>query len=184
MKTALLLIDIQNDYFPGGTMELVNPEAAAQQAKTLLEYFRTSKQPVIHVQHVATRPDATFFLPDTDGAKIHSFVAPLPDEPVVTKHFPNAFYQTDLLEQLHKQDIEQLVIVGMMTHMCIDTTTRAAKDAGFTCIVASDACATRDQTFAGKTVVAADVQTAFLSALSYYFATVVPAAEIPALFSV
>jgi nicotinamidase-related amidase len=178
MKTALLLIDIQNDYFPGGAMELVDSQLAAKQAKALLEHFRAAKQPIWHIQHIATRPDATFFLPNTEGAAIHAIVAPLPGEPVIVKHFPNAFYQTNLLDDLRTQSVERLVICGMMTHMCIDTTVRAAKDAGFGCVIASSACATKDLSFAGKTVAAADVQTAFLSALSYYFAEVTPAADV------
>jgi len=96
MNAALLIIDIQNDYFPGGRMELVGSVAASLRARALLEAFRARGLPVIHVQHVSTRPGATFFLPDTDGVRIHENVRPAPGETVPTKHFPNAFRETAL----------------------------------------------------------------------------------------
>jgi nicotinamidase-related amidase len=172
MNTALLIIDIQNDYFPGGAMELVGSEAAAERAALVLNAFRAQKRPVVHVQHLSTRPGATFFLPGTHGAEIHERVAPLADETVIRKHYPNAFRETTLLGHLRSHDIGRLVIAGMMTQMCIDTTTRAAADLGFECVLMHDACATRDLTFDGRTVPAADVQAAFVAALNGIFAKV------------
>lgn len=100
MTTALILIDLQNDYFPGGTMELVGAKAAVAQAARLLQAFRQRGLPVFHVQHIATRPGATFFLPGTPGAEIHRAVKPSEGEPAMVKHFPNAFRETALLESL------------------------------------------------------------------------------------
>jgi nicotinamidase-related amidase len=172
MKKALLIIDIQNDYFEHGTMTLSGAVAASDNAKRLLETFRNDKQPVIHVQHTATRPTATFFLPDTKGAKIHDSVKPLDSEKVITKHFPNSFRDTDLLEYLNKNEITDLVICGMMTHMCIDATVRAGKDFGFSIVIIGDACATKDLDVNGQLVTADQVQTSFLAALNYFYATV------------
>lgn len=180
MKQALLIVDIQNDYFPGGRMELVGSREAGAQAGRLLRAFRERGEPVIHVQHVSKRPGATFFLPDTEGVKIHESVAPLESETVVTKHFPNAFRETTLLEILRAAEIKRLVIAGMMTHMCIDTTTRAAADLGFENVLAHDACATRDLGFGDAKVPARDVQTAFIAALNGAFAKVLSAREIAA----
>jgi nicotinamidase-related amidase len=180
MKQALLIVDIQNDYFPGGRMELVGSTEAGAEAGRLLRAFREKDEPVIHVQHVSKRPGATFFLPDTEGVKIHESVAPLPSETVVTKHFPNGFRETTLLEILRSADIKRLVIAGMMTHMCIDTTTRAAADLGFENVLAHDACATRDLGFGSAKVAAKDVQTAFIAALNGAFAKVLSAKEIAA----
>jgi nicotinamidase-related amidase len=180
MHTALLLIDIQNDYFPGGAMELVGSIEAGGRAAMLLAAFRAKALPVIHVQHISTRPGATFFLPDTPGAGIHACVAPLPGETVIRKHFPNSFRETPLLGQLRERKITGLVIGGMMTHMCVDTTTRAAADLGFECRLAHDACATRTLAFGGATVAAADVQTAFIASLNGAFARVQSAAELGA----
>jgi nicotinamidase-related amidase len=178
MTKALLLIDIQNDYFPGGAMELVGSPQAGIQAGKLLAAFRQTSLPVIHIQHISTRPGATFFLPDTAGVRIHESVAPMPGETVFQKNFPNSFRETPLLGHLRRLDVAQLVIAGMMTQMCIDTSTRAAADLGFQCVLAHDACATKALSFGGATVSAADVQTAFLAALNGLFARVLPVEEI------
>jgi nicotinamidase-related amidase len=178
MTAALLIIDIQNDYFPGGAMALHQPEAAAANAAKLLSAFRRSGRPVVHMQHVSTRPGATFFLPDTPGVEIHASVRPLPGETVMQKHFPNCFRETKLLEHLRGAGIDALTIAGMMTHMCVDTTTRAAADLGFACSLAHDACATRALAFNGVEVPAANVQAAYMAGLNGLFAKVVAAADL------
>jgi nicotinamidase-related amidase len=177
VNPALLIVDIQNDYFPGGAMELVGSPEAADHAAQLLEAFRRERAPVIHMQHVSLRPGATFFRPDTEGVKIHESVAPLADETVLRKHFPNSFRETPLLEYLRAHGIDRLVIAGMMTHMCIDATTRAAADLGFECLLAHDACATRDLAFGAEKVGAKDVHTAFVAALNGPFAKALAAAQ-------
>jgi nicotinamidase-related amidase len=168
MKTALLIIDIQKDYFPGGKMELVGPLAAAKRAYELLQCFREHNQTHIHIQHVATDPDATFFLPGTTGTDIHDAVAHFEGEPLVIKHYPNSFRETNLLDLLKGADIGRVIVTGMMSHMCVDATARAAEDLGFQLIVAEDACATRDLTFAGTTIPADHVHKAFMAALKSY----------------
>lgn len=172
MKNALLLIDIQNDYFDKGAMTLVGSDLACQHAKTILDWFRHSNLPVIHIQHMAIRPDATFFKPNTDGVEIHELVKPLVNEKVIVKHFPNSFIRTELLDYLKSMEIKELVICGMMTHMCVDSTVRAAKDFGFNCTIIGDACATRDLTINGQTVKAQEVHNSFLAALNYFYANV------------
>ena len=172
MKTALLLIDIQNDYFEGGTMTLVNADHASENAKLLLENFRIKNLPIIHIQHIATKPGATFFLPDTAGAEIHKNVRPGANEKVIIKHFPNSFRETELSNHLRANEITDLVICGMMTHMCIDATTRAAKDLGYNCTLIGNACATRNLEINGEKIKATDVQNAFLAALNATYATV------------
>lgn len=180
MTQALLLIDLQNDYFPGGTMELVGADAAVAQAATLLQAFRALGRPVIHVQHIAQRAGATFFLPGTRGAEIHEAVRPRDGELVVTKHFPNSFRETTLLQALRELQVARLCVVGMMSHMCVDTTVRAAADLGFECSLAHDACATRELQFGGQRVAAADVQAAYMAGLNGAFAKVQSAAELAA----
>ena len=172
MNTALLIIDIQNDYFPGGAMELAGSVAAGGQAGKLLEAFRRKALPVIHVQHISTRPGATFFVPGTKGAEIHPSVQPRQAETVIRKNFPNSFRDTPLLEHLRENHISRLVIVGMMTQMCVDSTVRAAADLGFACSLVHDACATKALSFGGVKVPAEGVQTAFLAALNGLFAKV------------
>ncbi|HXE98583.1 MAG TPA: cysteine hydrolase family protein [Dongiaceae bacterium] len=178
MNNCLMLVDFQNDYFPGGNMELVGIEAAAANAQALLAEFRKTKSFVIHIQHIAARPGATFFLPETDGAKIHQMVTPGEDEVVVVKNFPNSFRDTHLLEILKKAHADNLFICGAMSHMCIDATTRAAFDLGFNCVVAEDACATKDLVFKNRTVKASEVHAAFMAALSVPYAKVIATKEI------
>jgi len=184
MTHALLLIDIQNDYFPGGLYPLSEPQAAADKAAQVLAAYRAQGKPVIHIQHIATRPGATFFLPDSLGAEIHASVAPLPGEAVLTKAYPNSFRETGLQALLTQLNVTHLTVAGMMTHRCVDTTVRAAFDLGYQIELIHDACATRDLSHAGTDVPAAQVQVAYMAALSVGFARVVTAAtcrpELPA----
>jgi len=177
MTEALLLVDIQNDYFPGGEKELPGMDAAAANAAGLLAAFRESSRPVFFVCHVATRPGATFFLPGTPGAEIHGSVRPLPREQVVEKNRPNSFLGTDLAALLTAEGVTDLVICGAMSQMCIDATTRAARDLGYACTVIADACAACDLTFGGVAVPAGMVHASFMAALDGTYARVTTAGE-------
>jgi nicotinamidase-related amidase len=172
MTTGLLLVDLQNDYFPGGRMELIGIQEAAANAQRLLNRYREKQWPIVHVQHLAVRPGSGFFLPGTEGADIHAMLVPRAGEEVIQKHYPNSFRETLLQEVIENKAISQLVICGAMSHMCIDATTRAAFDLGFDCTVAEDACATRDLSFGGRTIPAADVHGAFMAALASPYARV------------
>ena len=167
MTTALLLIDIQNDYFPDGTMELEGSVAASLQAKRVLSYFRDNQLLRLHIQHIATREKATFFLPNTFGVNIYEQVQPLTSECVIEKHFPNSFRETVLFDVLQQHNVDHVVILGMMTHVCIDASTRAALDFGFRCTVLQDACATKTLEFDDHAVSAKDAHHAFLAALRF-----------------
>lgn len=123
--------------------------------------FRTTILKEVRIRHISNRPGSTFFLPDTEGADIHQCVAPTGGEEIVRKHFPNSFFQTNLLNLLKSKEITNLVICGMMMHMCVDATVRAAKDLKFK----------------ERTVKATDVQIAFLSALAPFYSTVVSTEE-------
>ncbi len=178
MSTALILIDIQQDYFPKGRMELVGAIEASLEARRLLVYFRKEALHVIHVRHISTRKDAAFFLPDTEGVKFHENVIPVFNEKIVEKHFPNSFRDTDLDEYLESRAITELVVCGMMSHMCVDATVRAAFDKGYTCLVAHNACATRKLNFNGVDIPAEHVHGAYMVALSSVYAKVMSATEI------
>ena len=175
--TALLLIDIQNDYFPGGRFPLPGAEPAAAQAQKLLAYFRQRHLPVMHIQHQSKHEGATFFLTNTEGLTIHGNVAPLADEPVLLKHRPNSLLETGLETLLRQRGVHTLVVAGMMTNMCVDATVRAAADMGFSCVLAHDACAAADLGFNGVNVPAAQVHAAFVAALGYAYAKVVSCEE-------
>lgn len=176
MSQGLLIVDIQNDYFDGGSMQLVGMEQAAENAAAVLAQFREKECPVFHVQHLSVRPGSTFFVPGTDGVEINQQVAPIEGECLVQKHYPNSFRDTDLLDQVRASKVEALTIVGAMSHMCIDATTRAAFDFGFNCTVLQDACATRDLEFQGEKVQAGDVHASFMAALSAPYANVISCA--------
>nr|WP_086939557.1 cysteine hydrolase family protein [Thaumasiovibrio occultus] len=163
-ETALIIIDIQQDYFTGGAMTLPDADKAANNAAKVLAAYRQHQLPVIHVQHSAAAPELGFLLPNTEGQKIHPLVAPQADEPVVIKHYPNAFCATTLLEQLN--GIKQVVIVGMMTHMCVSATTRATLELGIQATVISDACATTALPFGDEVIDAATVHKVALAEIS------------------
>lgn len=156
-STALLIIDIQNFYFPGGDAPLVEPEKAAEQAKILLDYFRKNDGLVVHVKHKYE-----------PGGDIYSLLKPLPIEKIFTKNDVNAFLGTGLNDYLQENHIKNIVLCGMQTHMCVEGATRAAHDLGYKCMVVEDACATRDLTYNGVTVKARDVHYSTLATLKSY----------------
>jgi nicotinamidase-related amidase len=178
MKTALLIVDIQNDYFPGGKMELEGSMEASLRAKELLGLFRAEKLPFVFIQHISLQKGASFFLPDTEGVLIHENVRPLPGETVIRKHYPNSFRDTGLLDHLKKDQAGRLLVCGMMTSMCIDATVRAAFDYGFQCVVPHDACATRSLKFKDISIPAIHVHGAFLAALGSVYARVMSTSEV------
>lgn len=177
-KIALLLIDIQNDYFPEGKFPLAGIEAAAAQAARLLAIARDKGLAVVHVRHEAPEADAGFFGNGTEGARIHPRVAPREGETVIVKQKVNSFLNTDLDDVLKREGVSDLVIVGAMSHMCVDAATRAALDLGYGATVVQDATATRDLSFAGAAVPAAQVQTTMLAALAFAGADIVPATQV------
>jgi nicotinamidase-related amidase len=172
MTRGLLIIDIQRDYFPGGAFPLIGADDAAAQAGRLLAAFRASAKPVVHLQHEWDAPDAAFMRPGTPGIEIHPRVAPAPGETVITKTEPNGFHQTPLEDALRDGGVTHLVVAGMMSSMCVDSTVRRAAELGFDVSVAADACAAPDLDFATTSVPGAVVHATFMAALADGFATV------------
>lgn len=169
-KVALLLIDIQDFYFPGGASALNQPEEAGRKAKVLLMEFRKRQLPVIHIKHQ--------FEP---GGNINKVVKPMAGELVITKQEVSAFNGTDLLERLSEMGIKKLVIAGMQTHMCVEAAVRSAYDLGFKVILVGDACATKDLKFNEYIIKSKDVHASTLVTLRSY-AEVVKAEEIEKCF--
>lgn len=176
MKEALLIIDVQNDYFPDGKCELYQPELALDVIIGLLKHFRENNLPVYYIQHISAM-GAAFFVPDTDGANIHEDIKPLDTEKVIVKHYPNSFFETNLQTELQRDSITDLVICGMMTHMCIDTTVRAAKDYGYSTTLISDACAAKDLEWDGRKLPARTVQDVYMASMNQKFANVIASKE-------
>lgn len=171
-ETALLLIDYQNDYFPGGKWELDNIEKTAANGAKLLAAFRQQDLPVIHVYHEFESADAPFFLAASEGAKIHPIFTPKNGERVILKHAANSFKNTSLQADLDSLGIKNLIVVGAMSNICIDAGVRAAADIGYNVSVAQDACTTRDQVFSGITVSAQQTHAAFMASLAFAYARI------------
>lgn len=175
MNTALLLLEIQNDYFPSGRIPLEKSLEVSQKAQLVLQACRDKKFPIVHVQHISTHPNATYLLPCTKGADFHPHVQPQKGEAIIKKHYPNSFKDTSLLNYLTKNEIGHLIVCGMMTHMAVEATVRAAYDLGFNCTVLQDACAARQLEFNQTIIPTQNVQFAFLAALQSMYANVIDA---------
>lgn len=171
-KRAIIVVDIQNEYFPGGKLLLEGIDEAASNAAKVIEHARSANELVVYIQHESADPEIPFFIPGTQEVAIHPTVAPLEQETVLVKHFPNSFRETGLKVLLDQQSIEEVVIVGAMSHMCIDATSRAASDFGYKTTIIHDACATMDLEFDGVTVPASQVHATIMAALAFAYGTV------------
>ena len=127
------------------------------------------------MRHEFGGDDAPFFAAGSPGAEIHDSVRPSEEGTVVLKNNVNAFKDTELKALLDEKGIEELVICGAMSHMCVDAATRAASDYGYRCTVIHDACATRDLEFNGVQVPAKTAHAAFMAALGWAYAKAVSA---------
>ena len=171
MTDALVVIDIQNEYFPSGALTLPHAERAAGKAAEAIEAARGAGVQVIHIRH--EEPDSDeWFVPGSPGAATHSAVAPAAGELVVVKHHPNSFLHTDLAERLASAGARRVAFCGMMTSMCVDATVRAAADLGLEAVLVDDACAAPDLEHRGRHVAAESVHAAFCAALGDEIATV------------
>lgn len=154
-ETALILIDIQDFYFDTTKAPLTGRFEASENAAAVLGNFREAGHEVVHIMH-------------NGGGEIHKSVKPLPGEKVIVKDHVSCFRETPLLEYLSEKGIKRLVIVGMMTHMCVEAATRAAADLGFETLLIHDACATRDLKFSDEIISAREVHLSTLSTLRAY----------------
>lgn len=171
-RLGLIIVDLQNEYLPTGKLPLAGIEAATNNAAQVLADARSKNMPVFHIRHEFVNGEAPVFVPGSDGVEIQPAVAPIGDEPVIVKNHINSFRETDLKQQLEARNIEEIIVVGAMSHMCVDAVVRAAVDMGYPTTVLHDACATLDLTFGDVTVPAAQVHAAMMAALEFGYATV------------
>lgn len=171
-ETALIVIDMQRDYFPGGKAPLPDMDRAVERAAVLVAMFRASSLPVIHVRHIEKDPAVDFLREGTQGVEIDDRVAPQGEDMLITKHYPNAFRDTTLDKVLHVLGAKELVFCGAMSNMCIDASVRAASDLGYRCVVVEDACAASNLTFQ-TFIPAVQVHGAFMAALASAYGEVV-----------
>ncbi|SDR30234.1 cysteine hydrolase family protein [Pseudovibrio sp. Tun.PSC04-5.I4] len=176
-KTALIIIDCQNDFFPGGKYELEGQMESAANIRRLLKDARDKDESIIHVQHIFKDKNAPFLVEGTIGAELHEIAKPLQNEPVVVKYFANSYLNTNLQQILKDARVEELVICGGMSHMCIDAAARATVDLGYPITVIYDACSTCDLEFEGEIVPAKYVQGAIMASLSFAYGKVVSTEE-------
>ncbi|MEL6946182.1 MAG: cysteine hydrolase family protein [Pseudomonadota bacterium] len=174
-KRALVVIDIQNDYFPsfdGSKMPLPDMETATENAARLIDHARAQNVPIFHIRHIATSTAAPFFHPNTEGSETHPDVKPANDETIILKNRPNSFQNTDLDAKLKAANVDDLVLCGAMSQMCVDATARHAVDAGYSVTIAHDACAAANVEYDGVSVPAAQVHAAIMAPLAAAYATV------------
>jgi len=180
-NTALIIVDFQNDYFEDfsdAKFILENTLEASTNAALLLKNFREKNIKIIHIQHESLSKDAPFFIHDTKGFDIHESVAPLKEEDVIVKNHANSFVDTALQEVLEKSNIEDVIICGAMSHICVNSTVRAASDLNYNCTVAHDACATLALEFEGVKIDASKVHASSMAALSFGFSKMSSTQEI------
>lgn len=176
-KRAVIVVDIQNEYFADGKLPLVNIEQAAANAARVIDSARQNQDLLVHIHHELPDPNAPLFTPGTDGVNIHESVAPKGDELVILKNSPNSFLNTNLKASLDAASIEEVVVIGAMSHMCVEATSRAASDFGYKVTVLEDACATMDLEFNGVTVPAAQVHATAMAALGFAYASIQSVAD-------
>lgn len=171
-KRGLIVVDLQNEYLPTGKLPLSGIETAAANAARVIADAREKGIPVFHIRHEFVNGEAPVFVPGTDGVEIQPAVAPVGDEPVIVKNYVNSFRDTDLKPQLDARGIEEVVVVGAMSHMCVDAIVRAAVDMGYPTTILHDACATMDLEFNGVKAPAAQVHAAMMAAFEFGYGTV------------
>ena len=170
---ALIVVDIQNEYFPQGKLALVGINEAADNAALVIAFAREKGHTVIHIRHEMPSADAPIFTPGTHGVEINEKVKPVEGETVIVKNYANSFRETSLKALLDKDDIQEVTVIGAMSHMCIDATVRAAVDFGYTVTTIHDACATLDLEFNGTKVPAAQVHATMMAAIEFMYGEVI-----------
>lgn len=171
MKRGLVVVDLQNEYLPTGKLPLTGIDAAVENAIRVISHARDTGVPIFHIRHESA-DDAPIFAKGSTGAETQPDVVPQGNEPVIVKKHINAFRETDLKQQLEAADVQEIVVIGAMSHMCIDAVVRAAADMGYQVTVLHDACATLDLTFRGVSVPAPLAHAAIMAAFEFGYATV------------
>lgn len=141
-RTALLVIDFQNEYF-SGKMPIPDGTKALDNARRLVERADAEGTTVYHVQHV-TLAGSPVFAEDSEASAFHRDSQPAANHVILRKSSVSVFPTTDIDQRLKRSGVDTLIITGLMTHACVAGAARDAVPLGYTVIVAEDACATRD----------------------------------------
>ncbi|CAO3655638.1 unnamed protein product [Mucor fragilis] len=175
MKEALIIVDVQNDYFPGGKLPTWRPVETANEIKKIMDKFRQDDKEVIHVAHHMSPEHEKvmdFLIKGTRGAEIHEIVKPLDTEKIIYKNYADSFVATDLKEYLLSKDIDTVIVVGMMIHNCVNATAYSGTDEGFKTIVVAEAVNTLDQEIFGEVIPAETMWKSFLAGIKFAYAQV------------
>jgi nicotinamidase-related amidase len=177
-KTALIIIDVQKSFDHPSWGRRNNPDAETNIVK-VLEKWRSTSRPVFHIQHVSRTNEQSLFHLSKETHKFKEIIQPLEGEPIIQKTVNSSFIGTDLEDRLRAQEIDSVVIVGLTTNHCVETTTRMAGNLGFKALLVSDATATFDRVGPdGKTYLAEDIHQMTMVNLNEEFATVVNTKEL------
>ncbi|WP_406610682.1 cysteine hydrolase family protein [Agarivorans sp. JK6] len=148
MTTALLIIDLQNDYFPEGKYPLWNTSKCLQNIQFAIAKATEQQMELIHIQHIAD-PEmglAPFFNQGSNGSDIHpEILAAAPQGKVIVKRFADSFEQTELNSYLQQQGIDKLLMCGMMTQNCITHTALSKATEAYEVSILADCCTTVDE---------------------------------------
>ncbi|KAG1472293.1 hypothetical protein G6F56_001629 [Rhizopus delemar] len=180
-QEALIVVDVQNDYFPDGKFPTCSPIETAEACAQLIKKFREEEKEVVFVQHVPKEENGKvhpFFSPGTHGVEIHDSVKPLSTEKIITKYDMSGFVRTNLKEYLISKGVKKLIVVGMMIHNCVNATVYSGVDEGFDCIVVEEAVNTFDQPLNGKIIKAEQIKESFLAGIQFAYSKVYKLQEV------
>lgn len=179
-ETAVLVIDIQNDYWKPPRLPR---ESFIRTTRELIEFCRNQGAKIVYIKHASEKPTATSFKEGTEGFEIYRELTPHPGDPIIIKHTPGSFYQTNLDEVLKGSNIKNLIITGIQTQKCCDTTTREASARKYNCFFVTDAVETFDFKGVNDEVIDRDlIAKVTFATLKNGFATVLPFHELKELF--
>jgi nicotinamidase-related amidase len=171
MRQALIVIDIQNDYFPTGNFPLWNADKTLTHIELAIAHAINNKVDIIHVQHIAN-PDngiSPFFNEGSEGVKIHPrIVAAAPDAPIVIKRYADSFHKTNLDEILQAKGIQALFICGMMTQNCVTHTAISKAAEKYQVNILADCCTTVDEMIHGIALSAVATRVALKQSLEVF----------------
>ena len=176
MKQALLIIDVQNEYFTG-KLPVSYPQGSFENILKAMDWAHTSHVPIAVIQHTSLAPESPTFRQGTPGWELHGEIKRRHADIVLEKHMPGSFTGTGLEDWLKKNDVTTVTIAGYMTQMCCDTTARQAFQRGYAVNFLSDATGTLSVTNAAGSISDADLHRAILVTQQMRFARVMKTDE-------